>query len=50
MYMAGSTNRQNIANPATYPATLGDKLCLSCQLGQRNSQKKSNSSVKILKK
>ena len=30
MYMAGYTNRQNEANPAIYPATLG---------GQKNSQK-----------
>ena len=38
MYMAGSTNRQDEANPAIYPATLRGKLCLSCQLGQKNSQ------------
>lgn len=38
MYMAGSTNRQDEANPAIYPATLRGKLCLSYQLGQKNSQ------------
>ena len=36
--MAGSMNRQDEANSAIYPATLGGKLRLSCQLGQKNSQ------------